>query len=1145
MEYSPINSCVADIGSNIGADRQTGVSCVTFDTHEELLWMGNASGHLTSYYSYTLDKYTSFHVDHNNDIRDVLTPVSGVLALTKDSLRLSKRRGLTIFTHKSELLMRDMQCMTLLPSGLLLMAGHQEKLIELDIERVKHVRVTDIAESGCVIMKQHPQFVCLADPNGKITLRDTVSLKIQQEFQSHSMLSSIDVCGNYLITCGFSERHGNYIADHFLMLYDLRQMKAVAPIPMPNFSPYLIKFLPKFAAKCCVVSQTGQFNVFDVGDYSQRYIHSIQLPPTGASITSLDVSSTGQALAFGDDHNFIYLYGACGEVDFNMNSKQTEFADPIEPVRPVPITDLCTPVSEISPFPYWAVNDKLLSDLPPDMCRKTYRPVPAIDPDILRTIRMVGSIGYAPNQGKSRLQMRTAVTADSANGSKRNSPEDNEMPHRYYFLEPNYDKIDKDEYDFSRYNHSPFVGLDSTLPNSYSNNMIQALYFIRPLCAGIMGHVCKKEYCLVCELGFLFHMLDISPKHTPCMANNLLRAFRTMPEASALNLIFPDDETIRKTINYVKLSQQWLRFILSQLDSEETKSSNDVFEISGDDQQSNGNKSDTKTLSSGSDQQSTTTQSLSSSSSSFINDLFALSLLRIYQCKCDHQWEQPHKSFPITLSYPTDNLKCTEFVDLLKHSVLTEQTIQTYCEKCAKYQHVVERREAKSIPHILAINTGLDNEQAVRFWKNQVDSMSTNNDSTRYVPTSVQEMPTPKKACRYGNNCNRSDCKFSHEKNKESTKDIVSWIPLSFGITVDENDKIDFTTSSKTSETDCFIEYELMSVTSVVKKNEAHISNIVSAIRVDKEYFEHRSATDEYHNNWFLFNHYSINPITVEEVVSNDLHWKVPSVLIYVRKDLNQLHSNLLAMNNAVTEDVFGEDLNLASKARRGSISFTPLTIDEMPKKGDFVAMDAEFVTLNQEETELRADGTRSTIKPSQKSVARISCVRGSGPLEGQPFIDDYITTQDQVADYLTKFSGIQPGDLEVGISSKHLTTLKSTYMKLRFLVDTGVIFVGHGLRNDFRVINLVVPPEQVIDTVFLFQSPNFKRMVSLRFLAWHFLDITIQSETHDSIEDAKTALLLYKKYLELKALNCTDEAIENLYDVGRNSGWRVPGNDD
>ena len=47
-------------------------------------------------------------------------------------------------------------------------------------------------------------------------------------------------------------------------------------------------------------------------------------------------------------------------------------------------------------------------------------------------------------------------------------------------------------------------------------------------------------------------------------------------------------------------------------------------------------------------------------------------------------------------------------------------------------------------------------------------------------------------------------------------------------------------------------------------------------------------------------------------------------------------------------------------------------------------------------------------IRPSRFGLARVSVLRGDGPKQGLPFIDDHIHTSETIVDYLTEWSGIR-----------------------------------------------------------------------------------------------------------------------------------------
>ncbi|XP_064614568.1 LOW QUALITY PROTEIN: PAN2-PAN3 deadenylation complex catalytic subunit PAN2-like [Liolophura sinensis] len=1170
-EYHELHSIMVDGGDHFG------VSALAFDT-QELLWMGNQGGHVTSYYGLHLEKHASFQAHpHGDDIRQLICHEMGILSLSKNQLRLTERRGVRVFEYSAEE-MHEMQCMLQMSPTSVMMGGHQTKVIEVDLQKGQEIRQVDVEEPGCAIFRMSTKFLCGGDTSGKVTLFDPNTMIAEHVLEAHSgTLSDFDLHGNLLVTAGFSNRMGSLNVDRFLMVYDLRTMRAMAPTQV-IIDPMFLRFVPTFSNRLAVVSQTGQFQLVEATAMTAASMMLYQIHTHGGLINTFDISSSCQTMAFGDSTGYLHLFGNTDQPVFNSFPEPTEFVHPPDPHQPIHINDELTPLS-IIPMQY-PTQGTLLSDWPHYLCQKVYRKPKPVDSEILRSMKIYHNVGYAPNPGnKRRNQVQYKLNENNKHRSRKSSVPESPMgrgddpfivvPKRYRRVEIKYSRLGVEDFDFRHYNKTNFAGLETHIPNAYCNSMLQVLYFIEPLRVSLLNHMCAKEFCLACELGYLFHMLD-KQKGQTCQASNFLRVFRTIPEAAALGLVLGDAEESMGKFNLSRLIQSWQRFLHQQIHSETCPKvppdlppvPSDPDRIPPEEKPPEGEEEQGEsTPETETDTEEAPVPENKKAEGSVIKELFSIPTLTMLRCRCGHEVQRETESTLLTLSYPDCSPpgpgmdpQQISFSQVLQHSMVSEQSTQAWCNICDKYQPHIQSKAVKSLPDVLALNCEIENQRDLEFWKIQQRFIKSPEEEKS--DTGPRESTPLSKMCRYGAHCARQDCRFRHpagegEGDGESFLDLSrfsdedcfepSWVPLGLKISQTDEGQInieeiadDESMDPLQAETSNY--YEIFASVSHVKDSKTG-GNLVACIKVGERY--HQRKENVTCTQWYLFNDFSITPIEKLEGCHFNLEWKVPSVIYFIRRDINRYYN--LQVQNPITSDVLFNDTSLVN-AKRRRVTMTPLSPDEVPKENDIIGLDAEFVSLNQEESELRSDGTRSTIKPSHLAVARISCIRGSGELAGEPFIDDYIATQEQVVDYLTQFSGIKPGDLDPNVSTKYLTNLKSTYNKLRYLVDQGVIFVGHGLKKDFRVINIVVPKDHILDTVELFQLPR-QRMISLKFLAWYFLKLKIQSFTHDSVEDARTALQLYEKYQEMsqEGMDTVRARIKEMYEFGRKVQWKIP----
>ncbi|GAB1316742.1 3'-5' exonuclease [Madurella fahalii] len=136
--------------------------------------------------------------------------------------------------------------------------------------------------------------------------------------------------------------------------------------------------------------------------------------------------------------------------------------------------------------------------------------------------------------------------------------------------------------------------------------------------------------------------------------------------------------------------------------------------------------------------------------------------------------------------------------------------------------------------------------------------------------------------------------------------------------------------------------------------------------------------------------------------------------------------------------------------------------------------------------------------------LARASIV----DFHGRQVYDSYVRPQEPVVDWRTHVSGVSPRHMAKARKFDDVQNQIAELLK-------GRILVGHDVKHDLKVLRLDHPPKQIRDTAKFsgFRKYGYGPKPALRVLVRELLGLEIQTGQHSSIEDARVAMLLFRKH--------------------------------
>ncbi|KAK3699816.1 poly(A)-specific ribonuclease [Vermiconidia calcicola] len=1069
------------------------VSTLAFDTSQELLWTGNEYGRVTSFYGQELQRYTSYRghastaprgAPGNAPVKQLLFCEKGVISISSKSVHLASRRGLTQW-HIEQGDMFDLRCMSFTNSYAteLIVAGCQRQMYLIDVDKgtVIETLMPD-PPVAYTLMRRAKDYICAAAHDGSIHLIDSKTLSVVNSWKAYAgSVNDMDARGDYLLTCGWAQQQYHGLAlERLVRVYDLKNQKSVAPVTFGQGAAF-VRMHPKLSSTCIVVSQMGAIQSIDVQNPDVPMMRFAQT--FDAQLTGLELMQSGKGFAVTDTHCQITLWGSPSKMQFTEYSQPTEFSD-----RPIPNKHLewssDLPLNLIG-MPYY--REALLSGWPNSLVHELGAPPTKFDPAFMSTLRKFehGSVGANPRTSR-RNQVEDTRTLRAKHGS---IPAPKFLSEQRKDEDGNYETERRLSEDIEKTLNS--LALNGGPPVYYHPQKMayskfgvddfDFRYFNHTRYSGLEIHIVNSYANPLLQIfRFTTAVRNLALQHTAkdCRYENCMLC----ETGFVIDMLEKAQGLICQATNFFKsLSRQPNAVGLAILE-EHTFNSQLTVMIQ------NLDRYLLPTLDEHSRRIAPNTGDLQLALGT-IGRAFSACATCSYEDSKDQIW------FSHDLVYPPRPAKHTArnvrhyFSRLLKESVERHDQHRGWCMRCQGYKAIRSRRALLRTPAVLMINAAIHTPDAKSLWS-----------TPGFLPREIGIIV--------------HDDQFYCYEGQDLQLHLQRRI---YDITV----------------------YELTGIVADVTVSEGQQSHLVALVNVGISGSKFVKPKRE---DWHLFNDFMVRPITTHEALHFDPRWKLPSIITYQAKEVSH-HLDDTWKASIDTSILYR---SATQPALSPDYHFRPLSAaDLLQGEATHCAIDAEFVRLLREEIDMGADGKRAITRPARSGLARVSVLRGNRPEQELPFIDDYIALDEPVDDYLTRYSGLQPGDLTVGVSRFTLVSLKEVYKKLWVLLNLGCKFIGHGLSSDFRTINIHVPEAQVIDTQDLFSlGERTRRKLSLRFLAWLLLGEDIQQNVtagHDSIEDARAALKLWRKYLEYEDAGLVETIKDDIYYKGKASDYKVP----